>query len=151
MYGLKQAALLAHNKLVQHLAPHGYRPVPHSLGLWTHDTRPTSFCLCVDDFGIKYFTKNDANHLLDILKNLSKSLQTGKEKKIVVSQSIGTTMTTMLISPCQATSIESYIDSNIQNLLNHNMLHTHGQRLCMARAHSMLENQINHHHLTASE
>ena len=68
MYGLKQAALLAYNKLVQHLAPHGYRPVPHSLGLWTHDTRPTSFCLCVDDFGIKYFTKNDANHLLDILK-----------------------------------------------------------------------------------
>ena len=68
MYGLKQAALLAYNKLVQHLAPHGYRPVPHSLGLWTHDTRPTSFCLCVDDFGIKYFTKDDANHLRDILK-----------------------------------------------------------------------------------
>ena len=66
MYGLKQAALLAYNKLVQHLAPHGYRPVPHSRGLWTHDIRPTSFCLCVDDFGIKYFTKNDANHLLDI-------------------------------------------------------------------------------------
>ena len=68
MYGLKQAALLAYKKLVKHLEPHGYRPVPHSLGLWTHDTRPTRFCLCVDDFGIKYFSKDDAMHLVDILK-----------------------------------------------------------------------------------
>ena len=85
MYGLKQAALLAYNKLVQHLAPHGYRPVPHSLGLWTHDTRPTSFCLCVDDFGIKYFTKNDANHLLDILKKIFQNLYRLGRKKLLWS------------------------------------------------------------------
>ena len=32
-----------------------------------HDTRPTIFCLCVDDFGIKYFSKEDANHLFQAL------------------------------------------------------------------------------------
>lgn len=69
MYGLKQAALPAYKKLVNHLAPHGYRPVPHSLGLWTHDTRPIRFCLCVDDFGIKYFHKDDVNHLIDVLRS----------------------------------------------------------------------------------
>lgn len=68
MHGLKQAALLAYTKLVEHLAPHGYCPVPHSLGLWTHDTCPTRFCLCVDDFGIKYFSEGDEMHLIDILK-----------------------------------------------------------------------------------
>ena len=68
MYGLKQAALLAYKKLVNQLAPHGYSPLPFSLGLWTHKTRKTCFCLCVDDFGVKYFSIDDANHLLNALK-----------------------------------------------------------------------------------
>jgi hypothetical protein len=68
MYGLKQAALLAYQHLVKQLAPYGYRPCPYTTGLWKHDTRPTKFCLCVDDFGVKYFSKNDADHLLDALR-----------------------------------------------------------------------------------
>ena len=68
MYGLKQAAILAYNRLVQLLAPHGYYPEKHTVGLWAHVSRPTKFCLCVDDFGIKYFTQQDADHLLNALK-----------------------------------------------------------------------------------
>jgi hypothetical protein len=68
MYGLKQAALLAYQHLVNQLAPHGYHPCPYTTGLWQHDTRPTKCCLCVDDFGVKYFTKADADHLLDSLR-----------------------------------------------------------------------------------
>ena len=68
MYGLKQAAVLAYDQLVEHLAPHGYYPCPQTTGIWRHATRRTRFCLCVDDFGIKYFSKDDANHLLNALQ-----------------------------------------------------------------------------------
>ena len=68
MYGLKQAALLAYNHLVSQLEPHGYHPCPETAGLWRHKTRRTKFCLCVDDFGVKYFSPDDADHLLNALK-----------------------------------------------------------------------------------
>lgn len=68
MYGLKQAALLAYQYLIKQLAPHGYHPCKYSLGYWYHETRPTKFCLCVDDFGVKYFSKEDAQHLIDALE-----------------------------------------------------------------------------------
>ena len=67
MYGLKQAAVLAYEHLVNNLKPHGYEPIPHTIGLWRHKTRPTTFCLCVDDFGLKYFKKEDADHFLQAL------------------------------------------------------------------------------------
>ena len=35
--------------------------------MWEHETRPTKFCICVDDFGIKYFSKADAEHLFESL------------------------------------------------------------------------------------
>ena len=68
MYGLKQAAILAYEFIVENLAPHGYHPIPQSLGLWRHETRPIQFCLCVDDFGIKYERKEDLDHLLNALR-----------------------------------------------------------------------------------
>ena len=37
-------------------------------GLWRHNTRKTTFALCVDDFGTKYFSKDDAHHLIDAVK-----------------------------------------------------------------------------------
>ncbi len=69
MYGLKQAAILAYNQLKTNLAPHGYRPIPNSVGMWTHDSKPIQFCLCVDDFGIKYQNKQDVEHLITTLKH----------------------------------------------------------------------------------
>ena len=68
MYGLKQAIRLAHNGLVEHLAKFGYRPSKLCPNIWTHDTRPTKFFLCVDDFGVKYFSEDDKKHLMKALQ-----------------------------------------------------------------------------------
>ena len=69
IYGLKEASLLAFKQLVKNMKPHGYEPMPYTPGLWRHVSRPTTFTLCVDDFGIKYFTKDDANHLLKAIQS----------------------------------------------------------------------------------
>jgi hypothetical protein len=53
MYGLPQAAILAKELLQRNLAKDGYWPTTHTHGLWRHDTRPISFSLVVDDFGVK--------------------------------------------------------------------------------------------------
>ncbi len=37
-------------------------------GLWTHNTRPILFSLVADDFAVKYTRKEDAEHLLNVLK-----------------------------------------------------------------------------------
>ena len=47
---------------------HDYYPVPFTTGLWSNQTRKSVFFLWVDDFGVKYFRKDDADHLLDSLK-----------------------------------------------------------------------------------
>ena len=69
MYGLKQAARLAFDRLVRKLAPHGYKPDSYAPGFWTHHTRPTVFTLCVDDFGIKYCSRDDADHLIKAIQS----------------------------------------------------------------------------------
>jgi hypothetical protein len=68
MYGLKEAGIIAFNRLVAKLAPHGYHPCKHTPGLWTHVTRKIMFTLAVDDFGIKYFKREDAEHLFNALQ-----------------------------------------------------------------------------------
>jgi hypothetical protein len=60
MYGLPQAGILANNRLVKHLATFGYSPAKHTPGLFHHATRPISFCLVVDDFGVKYVGRKNA-------------------------------------------------------------------------------------------
>jgi hypothetical protein len=67
MYGLKEAAILAYNQLKAHLAPYGYFPVAQTPGLWRHNDRRTTFTLAVDNFGIKFFSQPDADHLFDAL------------------------------------------------------------------------------------
>ena len=67
MYGLKQAARLAYDLIKQRLAPYRYHPDNVCPNIWTHETRKTVFCLCVDDFGVKYFNKDDADHLISAL------------------------------------------------------------------------------------
>ena len=69
IYGLKQAARLARDQLIQHMKPYGYAPDKHAPNIWTHTTRPTKFCLCVDDFGVKYFSEADAEHLIQVLQS----------------------------------------------------------------------------------
>jgi hypothetical protein len=54
--------------LRKRLAPYGYYEVAHTPGLWRHVTRPISFSLVVDDFGVKYVGKEHALHLIHTLK-----------------------------------------------------------------------------------
>jgi hypothetical protein len=68
MYGLPHAGILA-NELLQHnLAKDGYRPTQHTHGLWSHDTRPISFLLVVDDIRVKYVGHEHAKHLVACIK-----------------------------------------------------------------------------------
>ena len=67
MYGLKQASVLAYQNLTKLLTAGGYQHIVGSLGMWKHNTRKTLFCLCVDDFGVKYYSKADVQHLHDTI------------------------------------------------------------------------------------
>ena len=69
MPGLKQAARLANERLVHHLAPHGYAPVPHTPSLWCHFTYDTAFALVVDDFGIRASSQLAVDHLMPALRD----------------------------------------------------------------------------------
>jgi hypothetical protein len=64
MYGLLQAGILVNELLQRNLAKDGDRPTQHTHGLWTHDTRPISFSLVVDDLGVKYVGREHAEHLM---------------------------------------------------------------------------------------
>jgi hypothetical protein len=68
MYGLPQAGSNSHDELKERLNKEGYFKSPLVPALWKHKTRPTQFVLVVDDFGIKYFTKDDLDHLANTLK-----------------------------------------------------------------------------------
>ena len=68
IYGLSQSGYLANQDLIKNLAKHGYHPVKRTPGLWKHETRKTTFTLVVDDFGVQYFNKEDADHLIDAIK-----------------------------------------------------------------------------------
>ena len=76
MYGLPQAGILANKLLKERLAKHGYYEVPHTLGLWTHITRPIVFTLVVDDFGIKYCGKQHTQHLPQALHKETYTVET---------------------------------------------------------------------------
>ena len=72
MYGLPQAGILANDQLQAHLLSHGYKQAPHTPGLFTHETRPITFSLIVDDFGVKYVGEEHAEHLIASLQSLYK-------------------------------------------------------------------------------
>ena len=42
--------------------------MPHTPGLWKHISRPVSFTLVVDDFGVKYVGEKNIQHLIKALK-----------------------------------------------------------------------------------
>ena len=72
MYSLPQASCIANDQLQQHLAKYGYRHRKVTNSLWTHKTRYTKFTLVVDNFGLKYTSAANINHLLNALKYLYK-------------------------------------------------------------------------------
>jgi hypothetical protein len=68
MYGLPQAGLLAQQRLVKHIAEHGYKQSDLVPCLFRHATNGISFVLVVDDFGIKYTNVTGRDHLLATLR-----------------------------------------------------------------------------------
>ena len=70
MPGLKQAGLIMNNRLKIHLAKFGYSPVTRIPSLWKHATKDICFSLVVDNFGVKYVSKDTVDHLIQALKKL---------------------------------------------------------------------------------
>jgi hypothetical protein len=68
MYGLPQAGRLSQLRLISHLAKHGYHQSPNTPCLFQHETLDVTFCLVVDDFGVRYGTQSDADHLVATLR-----------------------------------------------------------------------------------
>ena len=57
MYGLPQAGRVANDALLPRLSAAGYIQAEHTPGLFKHTTNTVTFCLTVDDFGVKYVNK----------------------------------------------------------------------------------------------
>jgi hypothetical protein len=68
VWGLPQAGILANKLLRKRLKPHGHYECVNTPGLWRHDTRPITFLLVVENFGIKYKGKEHTDHLINCLK-----------------------------------------------------------------------------------
>jgi hypothetical protein len=68
MWGLPQAGILANKLLRRKLAPFGYYECVNTPSLWYHELQPITFILMVDDFGIKYVSQDDIDHLIASIK-----------------------------------------------------------------------------------
>jgi hypothetical protein len=69
VWGLPQAGILANKHLRRIMALFGYSESVNTSGLWTHKSRPISFTLVVDDFGMKYVAQEDVDHLITRIKS----------------------------------------------------------------------------------
>ena len=70
MPGLKQAGRIPNDRLQIHLSKFGYSPVAQTPSLWKHAIKDIYFPLVVDNFGVKYFGKETAYHIMQDLQKL---------------------------------------------------------------------------------
>jgi hypothetical protein len=68
VWGLPHAGILANKRLRRKLAPFGYYKSVNTPGLWYHESQPISFTLVVDNFGVKYASHNNVDHLISSIK-----------------------------------------------------------------------------------
>jgi hypothetical protein len=68
MYSLPEAGILANQLLENRLAAKGYYQCQHTPGLWQHMWWTITFCLVVDDYGIKVTNMANSKHLKEALK-----------------------------------------------------------------------------------
>ncbi len=68
VWGLPQAGILAKECIQRKLALFEYFNHVSTPGLWYHETRPISFTLVVNDFGVKYVNQNNIDHLITLIK-----------------------------------------------------------------------------------
>ncbi len=72
IYGLPQAGIIAQQLLDEWLQKYRYRQRMTTPGLWKHNTWPISFTLVVNNFGVKYVGKENAQHPLDTVQQFYK-------------------------------------------------------------------------------
>jgi hypothetical protein len=58
VWGLPQAGILANKLLRKQLKPHGYYECVNTPGLWWHTTKPITFSLVVDNFGVNMWVRS---------------------------------------------------------------------------------------------
>lgn len=112
MYGLPQAGLLAQQRLVAHIAQHGYTQSDTVPCLFRHATNGVTFVLVVDDFGIKYTNTEGRDHLLATLRLLYKitvDMDTTTANTTVISY-LGMTVTHDRTNETITCSMPGYID-----------------------------------------
>ncbi len=68
VWGLPQAGILANKRLYRKLAPFGYYKSINTPGLWRHESRPLTFTLMVNNFGVKFVNKDNVDHLISSIK-----------------------------------------------------------------------------------
>jgi hypothetical protein len=78
VWGLTQAGILANKLLQKPLLSHGYYECANTPGLWKHKTRPISFRLVVEDFGVKYVGKEHLMTSFGASNKNRNSLKTGQ-------------------------------------------------------------------------
>jgi len=137
IYGLKESGKLANEQLQKVLAKRGYYPCAFTQGLYKHESCPISFSLVVDDFGVKYIRKEDADHLEQTIKN-SYPMKTDWTGEYYVGMTLKwdynrIIMTEMYASPCLAMYAMPSSNSNTPTP------RTHMPRHCIKRQ-SMAEN-----------
>ena len=68
MYGLVQAVITSHTGLREHICPFVYDPAPIMSGLWFQNKKGIIFTLVVENFGIRYQRREDAQDLINALQ-----------------------------------------------------------------------------------
>jgi hypothetical protein len=67
---LLQAGILANKCLCHKLTPFGYYESTNTPGLWCHESKPITFTLVVNNFGVKFVNKADVDHLISSIKQM---------------------------------------------------------------------------------
>ena len=66
---MKNDVILAYDSLKKNLKRFKYTPVERAVEMWQPKMKRTKFYVSVDDFGVKHYTKQDAEHLLNALES----------------------------------------------------------------------------------
>ncbi len=81
MYGLPQVVIIAQELLAKRQNEQGYTQSKTTPRLRTHEWRPITFSLIVDDFGVKYIGEEHAQYLLQMVqKYYTRLFETGGER-----------------------------------------------------------------------
>jgi len=110
IYGLPQAGKLSQDRLIMHLAKHGYTQCPNTPCLFVHATNGVAFTLVVDDFLIKFKERKAADHLLEALREMyTMTTDFGTTQKYV-----GITLTHNKVKHTIDMSIPGYVQKALQ-------------------------------------